>query len=86
MGPVKRCISAGAAYDRELSTAQAIAASAPSVVKLLRKNLGIKKTDITADLEINAKQQLERISDGRISRQGSELSSQLLRLRRRGWS
>jgi enoyl-CoA hydratase/carnithine racemase len=57
MGLVERCVSAGAAYEQAVSTARAIAASAPSVVKLLKKNLGIKKTDITAELERNAEQQ-----------------------------
>lgn len=57
MGLVERCVPAGAAYEQAVRTARAIAASAPSVVKLLKKNLGIKKTDITAELERNAEQQ-----------------------------
>jgi 2-(1,2-epoxy-1,2-dihydrophenyl)acetyl-CoA isomerase len=57
IGLVERCVSAGAAYEQAVRTARAIAASAPSVVKLLKKNLGIKKTDITAELEMNAEQQ-----------------------------
>jgi hypothetical protein len=40
-----------------MRTARAIAASAPSVVTLLKRNLGIRKTDIDAELEMNAQQQ-----------------------------
>jgi enoyl-CoA hydratase/carnithine racemase len=57
IGLVERCVSAGAAYEQAVGTARAIAASAPSVVKLLKKSLGIKKTDITAELEMSAEQQ-----------------------------
>jgi enoyl-CoA hydratase/carnithine racemase len=57
IGLVERCVSAGAAYEQAVGTARAIAASAPSVVKLLKKHLGIKKTDITAELEMSAEQQ-----------------------------
>lgn len=57
MGLVERCVPAGAAYEQAVRTARAIAASAPSVVKLLKRNLGIKKTDIDAELEMNAQQQ-----------------------------
>ena len=56
IGLVERCVRAGAAYEETVRTARAIAASA-SVVKLLKRNLGIKKTDITAELEMNAEQQ-----------------------------
>ena len=57
IGLVERCVGAGAAYEEALRTARAIAASAPSIVKLLKQNLGIKKTDIAAELERNAEQQ-----------------------------
>jgi enoyl-CoA hydratase/carnithine racemase len=57
MGLVERCVPAGAAYEQAVRTARAIAASAPSIVKLLKRNLGIKKTDIDAELEMNAQQQ-----------------------------
>jgi len=57
IGLVERCVSAGAAYEQAVTTARAIAASASSVVKLLKRNLGIKKTDIDAELEMNAQQQ-----------------------------
>jgi enoyl-CoA hydratase/carnithine racemase len=57
IGLVERCVSAGAAYEQAVSTARSIAASAPSVVKLLKRNLGIKKTDIATELELSAEQQ-----------------------------
>lgn len=57
MGLVERCFPAGAAYEQAVRTARAIAASAPSVVKLLKRNLGIKRVDIDAELEMNAQQQ-----------------------------
>jgi enoyl-CoA hydratase/carnithine racemase len=57
IGLVERCFAAGAAYEQAVRTARAIAASAPSVVNLLKRNLGIKKTDIAAELEMSAEQQ-----------------------------
>ena len=57
MGLVERCVPTGAAYEQAVRTARAIAASAPSVVKLLKRNIGIKKADIDAELEMNAQQQ-----------------------------
>jgi enoyl-CoA hydratase/carnithine racemase len=57
LGLVERCVRAGAAYEEAVRTARAIAASSPSVVNLLKRNLGIKITDITAELEMNAEQQ-----------------------------
>jgi enoyl-CoA hydratase/carnithine racemase len=57
IGPVERCVPAGFAYEEALKTARAIGASAASVVRLLKKNLGIRMTDLTSDLEMNARQQ-----------------------------
>ena len=57
IGLVERCVPAGGAYQEALKTARAIAGSAGSVVRLLKKNLGIKMTDLTSDLEMNAQQQ-----------------------------
>jgi enoyl-CoA hydratase/carnithine racemase len=57
IGLVERCVPVGAAYEEALKTARAIGASAPSVVRLLKRNLGIKKTDLIAELEMNAGQQ-----------------------------
>jgi enoyl-CoA hydratase/carnithine racemase len=57
IGLVERCVAAGAAYEEALKTARAIGASAPSVVRLLKRNLGIKKTDLTSELKMNAEQQ-----------------------------
>ena len=54
---MERCVPAGFAYEEALKTARAISASAASVVRLLKKNLGIKKTDLTSELEMNAQQQ-----------------------------
>ena len=56
IGLIERCIPAGA-YEEALKAARAIGASAPSVVKLLKRKLGIKKTDLTSELEMNAEQQ-----------------------------
>ena len=58
MGLVERCVPTGAAYEQAVRTARGITASATSVVKLLKRNLGIKKADIDADLELNAQQQV----------------------------
>ena len=57
IGLVERCVPAGAAYEEALKTARAIGASAPSVVRLLKRNLGIKRTDLTSELETNSEQQ-----------------------------
>jgi enoyl-CoA hydratase/carnithine racemase len=57
IGLVERCVPPGFAYEEALKTARAIGASAASVVRLLKKNLGIKKTDLTSELEMNAQQQ-----------------------------
>ena len=57
IGLVERCVPAGFAYEEALKTARAIGASAASVVRLLKKNLGIKRTDLTSELEMNAQQQ-----------------------------
>ncbi len=57
LGVVERCFPAGTAYDEALKAARAIAASAPSVVRLLKKNFGIKKSELVAELEANAAQQ-----------------------------
>jgi enoyl-CoA hydratase/carnithine racemase len=57
LGLVERCVPAGAVYEEALKTARAIAASAPSKVRLLKRNLGIKKTDLISELKLNAEQQ-----------------------------
>jgi enoyl-CoA hydratase/carnithine racemase len=57
LGLIERCVPAGAAYGEALKTARAIASSAPSVVRLLKRNLGIKKAELVAELEANAAQQ-----------------------------
>ena len=57
IGLVVRCVPAGAAYEEALKTARAVGASAPSVVRLLKRNLGIKRVDLTSELKMNARQQ-----------------------------
>ena len=57
MGLVERCVPAGTAFEEALKTARAVSASAPSVVRLLKRHFGIKKTDLTSELEMNAEQQ-----------------------------
>lgn len=57
IGLVERCVPTGQAYDEALKTAGAIVASAPSVVRLLKKNIGLKKDELIHELEINASQQ-----------------------------
>ena len=57
IGLVERCVPAGAAYEEALKAARAIGASAPSVVRLLKRNLGIKTTDLISELKRNAEQQ-----------------------------
>src|ERR1700722_3010701 len=59
IGLVERCVTAGGAYEEALKTARAIGASAAPVVRLLKKNLGIKMTDLTSDLEMNAQRRHE---------------------------
>ena len=57
IGLAERCVPAGAAYEEALKTARAIGASAPSTVRLLKRNLGIRKTDLISELKRNAEQQ-----------------------------
>jgi enoyl-CoA hydratase/carnithine racemase len=57
IGLVERSVPAGAAYEEALKTARAIGASAPSTVRLLKRNLGIKTTDLISELKGNAEQQ-----------------------------
>ena len=57
IGLVERCVPAGAGYEEALKTARAIGASAPSIVRLLKINLGIRKTDLISELKRNAEQQ-----------------------------
>jgi enoyl-CoA hydratase/carnithine racemase len=57
LGLVERCVPAGKAYDEALRIARQVATAAPSTVRLLKKNFGLKKSDLAADLEQNAAQQ-----------------------------
>lgn len=57
LGLVERCVPAGKAFDEALRIARSIAAAGPETVRLLKKNIGLKKEDLAADLEANALQQ-----------------------------
>ena len=57
LGLVERCVPAGKAFDEALRIARNIAASGPDTVRLLKKNIGLKKEDLFAELEQNGIQQ-----------------------------
>jgi len=56
LGLVDKCLDSGA-FEYALHVAREIAASAPEVVRLLKKNLGIDKSTLVEELEANAAQQ-----------------------------
>ena len=56
LGLVDKCLDSGA-FEYALQVAREITASAPSVVRLLKKNLGVDKSTLIAELERNAAQQ-----------------------------
>lgn len=57
LGLVERCMPAGKAFDEALRIARNIAAAGSETVRLLKKNIGLKKEDLAAELEANALQQ-----------------------------
>jgi enoyl-CoA hydratase/carnithine racemase len=57
LGLVERCVPAGQAFDEGLRVACDIAASGPETVRLLKKNLGLQRGELQAELERNAAQQ-----------------------------
>lgn len=57
LGLVERCVPAGKGSDEALRIARNIAAAGPETVRLLKKNIGLKKDDLVAELEANAVQQ-----------------------------
>jgi enoyl-CoA hydratase/carnithine racemase len=57
LGLVERCVPAGRVFDEALLVARDIAASGPETVRLLKKNLGIHRGELQAELERNAAQQ-----------------------------
>lgn len=57
LGLVERCVPAGKAFDEALRIARNIAAAGSDTVRLLKKNIGLKKEDLLAELEQNAAQQ-----------------------------
>ena len=57
IGLIDKCLPAGKAFDHALQLARQIALSAPDVVRLLKKNLGLDKNHLSGELEANAAQQ-----------------------------
>jgi enoyl-CoA hydratase len=57
LGLVERCVPAGQAFGETLRIARDIAASGPERVRLLKKNLGLQRGELRAELERNAVQQ-----------------------------
>lgn len=57
LGLVERCMPVGKAFDEALRIARNIAAAGSETVRLLKKNIGLKKEDLAAELEANALQQ-----------------------------
>ena len=57
LGLVERCVPAGKAFDEALRIARNIAAAGSDTVRLLKKNIGLKKEDLFAELEQNGVQQ-----------------------------
>jgi len=57
IGLIDKCVPDGRAFDSALETARKITASAKSVVRLLKKNLGVEKGTLSSELELNASQQ-----------------------------
>ena len=57
LGLVERCVPAGQAFDEALRVARDIAASGSETVRLLKKNLGLQRGELQAELERNALQQ-----------------------------
>jgi enoyl-CoA hydratase/carnithine racemase len=57
LGLVERCVPPGQAFDEALRVARDIAASGPETVRLLKKNLGLQRGELQAELECNALRQ-----------------------------
>jgi len=57
LGLVERCMPAGKAFEEALRIARNIAAAGSETVRLLKKNIGLRKEDLAAELEANALQQ-----------------------------
>jgi len=57
LGLVERCVPAGQAFDEAMRVARDIAASGPETVRLLKRNLGLHRGELEAELERNATQQ-----------------------------
>lgn len=57
LGLVERCVPAGQVFDEAVRVARDIAKSGSATVRLLKKNLGLKRNELQAELEHNALQQ-----------------------------
>jgi enoyl-CoA hydratase/carnithine racemase len=57
LGLVERCVPTGQVFDEAFRVARDIAKSGPATVRLLKKNLGLKRNELQAELERNALQQ-----------------------------
>jgi 2-(1,2-epoxy-1,2-dihydrophenyl)acetyl-CoA isomerase len=57
LGLVERCVPAGQVFDEALRVARDIGKSGSGTVRLLKKNLGLKRNEIQAEFERNALQQ-----------------------------
>jgi 2-(1,2-epoxy-1,2-dihydrophenyl)acetyl-CoA isomerase len=57
LGLVERCVPAGQVFGAALRVARDIAKSGSATVRLLKKNLGLKRKELQAELEHNALQQ-----------------------------
>lgn len=57
LGLVERCVPAGQVFDEAVRVARNIAKSGPVTVRLLKKNLGLRRNELQTELERNALQQ-----------------------------
>lgn len=64
LGLVERCVPAGQVLDEALRLARDIVKSGSATVRLLKKNLGLKRNELQAELERNALQQAKDFQTG----------------------
>jgi enoyl-CoA hydratase/carnithine racemase len=57
LGLVERCVAPGTAFDEALQVARDIAAAYPATIRLLKARARLRRTDLQAELESNARQQ-----------------------------
>jgi hypothetical protein len=82
LGLVELCVPAGQAFDDALRVARDIAASGPETVRLLKRNLGLHRGELQAELERNAAQASQGLRNRRVPRAHRALSAEPLRLTR----